>query len=55
VTRSPFLRWGVGALAFVAVLAVLRAKPWQGPSAALPPGKGGAERQALTVGFLPVT
>ena len=26
---SPFVRWGAGALAFVAVLAVLRLQPWQ--------------------------
>jgi hypothetical protein len=52
VTRSPLFRWGVGALAAVAVLGLLRAKPWRRSSL---PEKGGAERQRLAVGFLPVT
>jgi hypothetical protein len=49
------VRWTVGALAAVALLGVLRAKPWARPSSALPPEKAGDERQALAVGFLPVT
>jgi NitT/TauT family transport system substrate-binding protein len=55
VTRSPLLRWGVGALAAVAILGVLRAKPWQRGTSALPQGADGAPRQTLAVGFLPVT
>jgi hypothetical protein len=52
VTRSPLLRWGVGALCAVALLGLLRAKPWQRRPAELPEEKG---RQTLAVGFLPVT
>ena len=52
---SPLLRWGLGALAAVAVLGLLRAKPWQRGPAAAPPAAGTAERQTLAVGFLPVT
>ena len=48
--RSSLLRWGLGALAAVLVLGVLRAKPWR-PSEA----KGRSARESLTVGFLPVT
>lgn len=52
---SPFVRWGVGAVAFVAVLAVLRLQPWQRSTAA-PGGEPGAgARETLAVGFLPVT
>jgi NitT/TauT family transport system substrate-binding protein len=55
VTRSPLLRWGVGALAAVAILGVLRAKPWHRGSSALSQGADGPTRQTLAVGFLPVT
>ncbi len=54
MTRSPLLRWGVGALAAVAILGVLRARPWQRPAAEVPQA-GEAPRQTLAVGFLPVT
>jgi NitT/TauT family transport system substrate-binding protein len=47
---SPFVRWGAGALAFVAVLAALRLHPWQ---RTIP--EESARRQTLAVGFLPVT
>jgi len=50
MTRSPLLTWGLGALAAVAILGLLRAKPWQRGS-----GAPGADRQTLAVGFLPVT
>jgi NitT/TauT family transport system substrate-binding protein len=50
MTRSPFVRWLAGAVLAVAVLGVLRAKPWRG--AAVSPA---AERETLAVGFLPVT
>ena len=53
--RSPLLRWGVGALAVVVILGVLRAKPWQHRSSASPHGAEGTPRQVLAVGFLPVT
>jgi NitT/TauT family transport system substrate-binding protein len=50
---GPFLRWGVGALALIVVLGVLRARPWQRveePGSVRP-----NERETLAVGFLPVT
>ena len=46
----PFVRWGVGAIAFVAVLATLRFHPWHRP---IPVAS--ALRETLAVGFLPVT
>lgn len=50
---SPLLRWGIGALAAVAILGVLRAKPWQRDAGALTPEEDARPR--LAVGFLPVT
>jgi NitT/TauT family transport system substrate-binding protein len=52
--RSPLVRWGVGAVAAVALLGILRFKPWQsdGPASA---GAADARRETLAVGFLPVT
>jgi hypothetical protein len=55
MTGSPLLRWGVGAVFAVALLGVLRAKPWQRRSTERAEEKGTAERQTLGVGFLPVT
>ena len=49
---SPFVRWGAGALAFVAVLAVLRLQPWQRSAS---PATEQSARETLAVGFLPVT
>jgi NitT/TauT family transport system substrate-binding protein len=51
--RSPWLRWGVGAVVVIAALGVLRAKPWRrgGPAAVAQK----AARETLAVGFLPVT
>jgi len=46
--RSPLVRWGLGALAAVVLLGVLKARPWAPRAAASP-------RQTLAVGFLPVT
>jgi NitT/TauT family transport system substrate-binding protein len=44
------LRWGLGALAVIVVLGVLRTRPW------VPKEKARSEdRQTLAVGFLPVT
>jgi NitT/TauT family transport system substrate-binding protein len=51
--RSPLLRWGLGALAAVLVLGVLRAKPWR--SAEGGRGTDQSARETLAVGFLPVT
>ena len=50
--RSSFSRWIVGSLLWVAVLGVLRYKPWQ-PA----PSRNASDdkREKLTVGFLPVT
>jgi NitT/TauT family transport system substrate-binding protein len=50
MTRSPFVRWLAGAVLALAVLGVLRAKPWRG--AQHPPA---GPRETLAVGFLPVT
>ena len=49
---SPFVRWGAGALVFVAVLAALRLHPWRRTSLEVSAGK---DRETLAVGFLPVT
>jgi|SRR6201991_207919 len=53
--RSPVARWIIGVLAFVAVLGVLRFKPWRQNSANEALSKSGGARQELKVGFLPVT
>jgi hypothetical protein len=51
--RSPLLLWGVGAVALVGLLALLRARPWRGPD---PEARSQqATRESLAVGFLPVT
>jgi NitT/TauT family transport system substrate-binding protein len=50
--RSPGVRWVAGTLAFIAVLGVLRFKPWQQRGGA---GANYEARERLTVGFLPVT
>jgi NitT/TauT family transport system substrate-binding protein len=54
--RSPFVRWGVGVLAVIVLLGVLRARPWRqaagAPQTALAPE---TDRETLNVGFLPVT
>jgi len=42
-------------VAFVAALGLLRYKPWAHSAAPEGGGTGGAVRQRLTVGFLPVT
>ncbi len=52
--RSPVLRWAAGAVVVLAVLALLRFKPWQpGPPDGISDGASG--RDTLAVGFLPVT
>ena len=50
---SPFVRWGVGALVFVGVLAALRLHLWQRPAAT--GTENSAVHETLAVGFLPVT
>jgi NitT/TauT family transport system substrate-binding protein len=52
--RSPFVRWGLGALVLVAALGVLRFKPWQ-PRSTVGTSAAAAPRETLAVGFLPVT
>jgi hypothetical protein len=46
--RSSASRWIIGLIVFIAVLSVLRFKPWQR-------GHDAATREQLAVGFLPVT
>jgi len=52
---SPFVRWSAGALIFVALLAVLRLQPWQRATIAPDGQSADSGREALAVGFLPVT
>jgi NitT/TauT family transport system substrate-binding protein len=52
---SPFVRWSAGALVFVAVLAVLRLRPWQRTSETVTEESARRGRETLAVGFLPVT
>jgi len=52
---SPFARWGWAALAALALLGLLRTKPWRAGPAARPGAGEGARRESLDVGFLPVT
>ena len=55
-TSSPFVRWGTGALVFVAVLAALRLHPWQRYAVTMTTEESaGKGRETLAVGFLPVT
>jgi hypothetical protein len=55
MVRSPATRWILGVAAFIAVLGLLRYKPWlrSGPGMNAEPNDGPHER--LTVGYLPVT
>jgi hypothetical protein len=52
--RSWAARWAFGTLAVIAVLGLLRFKPWQRGSGTLA-GRASEARQRLSVGFLPVT
>ncbi len=53
---SAFVRWGAGALVFVAVLAALRLHPWQRYAVTMTTEESaGKGRETLAVGFLPVT
>ena len=51
--RSSLARWVIGILAFIAVLGVLRFKPWKNLGGA--GNESALMRQQLSVGFLPVT
>ena len=54
--RSSAARWALGVVAFIAVLGLLRFKPWErGRTAAPGAPDAGAARPSLKVGFLPVT
>jgi NitT/TauT family transport system substrate-binding protein len=48
--RSPFVRWTLLAVIVVAVLGIVRLRPWSQAGAGTP-----ESREALAVGFLPVT
>src|SRR4029453_10543660 len=50
--RSAAARWILGAFALLAVLAVLRARPWRSGEDG---GTASGARDSLRVGFLPVT
>jgi NitT/TauT family transport system substrate-binding protein len=52
--RSPVVRWGLGALAAVALLTVLRFRPWQASDSSIGTARS-APRETLAVGYLPVT
>src|SRR4026209_2788178 len=51
---SPLIKWGAGAIAFVALLGLLRFRPWQTPAATTANDTSEA-RQTRAVGYLPVT
>jgi hypothetical protein len=55
--RSPLSRVVLGAVAAIAVLTMLRFRPWEGPTGPTTANDGNPNktRQELTVGFLPVT
>src|SRR6266496_2139345 len=54
--RSPTIRWGVGIVAFIAVLGVLRFRPWHyGSVGEMFSGRSQSTLQELKVGYLPVT
>jgi NitT/TauT family transport system substrate-binding protein len=53
--RSPATRWILGFAAFVAVLGVLRYKPWVRNGSGTEGGRNHGLRESLTVGYLPVT
>jgi hypothetical protein len=52
--RSSAARWIIGMVAVIAVLGLLRFKPWQ-RGAQQTADSGSAAREKLQVGFLPVT
>ena len=52
---TSLFRWGIGTLAFIVVLGILRARPWQSADQRGPEPVAGGEREVLAVGYLPVT
>jgi hypothetical protein len=52
--RSSAARWIIGVIAVIAVLGLLRYKPWQ-RGAQQTTGLADEAREKLNVGFLPVT
>ena len=52
--RSPFLRWGLGAIVAVAVLGVLRYRMFEPAEDDAHVATSSSRREVLTVGFLPV-
>ena len=52
---TSFVRWGIGALALIVVLGILRARPWQSAEQRGSEPVAGGTREVLAVGFLPVT
>jgi NitT/TauT family transport system substrate-binding protein len=55
VTRSPLFRWIAGAIAFVAILGLLRMRSARREGGAPASTSTSATREVLKVGFLPVT
>ena len=53
--RSSATRWILGVIAIIAVLGLLRYKPWQRGGAQQTADRGSEARESLNVGFLPVT
>ncbi|HEY0006145.1 MAG TPA: hypothetical protein VGB17_15300 [Pyrinomonadaceae bacterium] len=53
--RSSATRWALGVLVLIAVLGLLRFKPWQRLARRGAATDAGLARQQLSVGFLPVT
>lgn len=54
--RSKLFQIAVGVVAFIALLGILHFKPWQRAGASrVVMGRDESGRQALNVGFLPVT
>jgi hypothetical protein len=55
--RSKLFQIAVGVVAFIALLGVLRFKPWQrgGAASGVVTSNDASGRQGLQVGFLPVT
>jgi hypothetical protein len=52
--RSSAIRWIIGVIVVIAVLGLLRYKPWQ-RGAQQTAGLGDVAHEKLNVGFLPVT